>query len=212
MSTIRREQISAALRDLMDPFFHSNGFDRAQNKMPVYRRNVGDALQTVELTVEMRPGDDALALAAIYPWLTVSMPEVDQLLGQMTADDVGLLPGVTHGILRQPIEFTSEKRASGRWYVYGIDNLPVISVLLSQFLNEWTLPFLSDYKFVTDILEADERKDGRVLRDRAQMLRVVAAAYLARGREAASTIMEGYFGSPGLRQRYQRVFEYLREH
>jgi hypothetical protein len=80
---------------------------------------------------------------------------------------------------------------------------------MKSFLQRWTLPFLDTYSAPRGICDAYERDDARVINDLSQKLRVVAAMVLCGRSDDAVGVMEKWFGKPGPRKRYQRVFDYL---
>lgn len=102
-----------------------------------------------------------------------------------------------------------KKKHIGRWFVYQPDSISRIVEDIIIFLERWTIPFLDVYATPNDILATDERNDGRLPRDRAQILRVVAAALACNRRDSALAIMERWFDSPGLRRRYQQVYDFI---
>lgn len=73
------------------------------------------------------------------------------------------------------------------------------------------MPFLDAYATPEDIVAADEREDGRMVADRAQRMRVVAAALVCKRKTYAQAIMEKRLGALGARRRYQQVYDYIEQ-
>ena len=182
------------------------GFVR-RSKYPRYVRKLGTALQRIDIVLQGRPRDDPTAAVAVYPWLEVSISELDrEFISMMGA---ALPPGGTNGALRQPIEFTSSKRAPCRWFVANASGIPLVAAAAGEFIQKWTIPFLDGFCSTADVVETERRRDDRVLRDRMQIWRAVAATSLELGPTAAFELAESHFSAPGLRARYAEAFQYL---
>jgi hypothetical protein len=203
-----KECLCVNLEKGLDAWILQSGFVRRKHTL-IYTRELTEALQRIEITVEVHPADRPDSAAAVYPWLDVSMDAVDKLVIEMVGGDLSLLPGLPGGTLREPIEFTSAKAMHARWFVFQADSVPGVVSEIQSFIQMWTLPFLDSYSTPRGICDAYERGDTRVINDLAQKLRVAAAMVLC-GRSAdAVGVMEKWFAKPGPRKRYQRVFDYL---
>ena len=200
----------ASLDTRLDPYMSENGFSRGKTSL-VYVRNHRGSTQKIDLSVQVHPKDNPDASAAIYPQMEVLMPSVDAVLNAMIGDNLGLLEGVTGGTSKQPIGFTSEKAHTGRWFVYQPDSVAGLVDEMRGFIERWTMPFLDDYATPDDILTTDLRSDGRLPRDRAQMMRVVAAALVCSRKDYAQELMEKWFGALGARRRYEQVYKYIQQ-
>lgn len=73
------------------------------------------------------------------------------------------------------------------------------------------MPFLDGYTTLDDIIATDQRDDARLVRDGAQMMRVVAAALASGRKDYAQTTMEKRLGTAGARRLYQQVYDYIRQ-
>jgi len=177
----------------------------------VYSRNFRSSTQRVELAIQIHPKDNPNASAAIYPQMEVLMPSVDRVLDAMIGDDLGLLEGVTGGRSKQPIGFTSRKAETGRWFIYQPNSVHTVVDEIGAFLQRWTMPFLNVYATPEDVLLADQGGDERLLRDRAQLMRVVAASLVCNREDYAQELMAKSLGSVGARRRYERVFDYVQK-
>jgi hypothetical protein len=138
--------------------------------------------------------------------LEVSIDTVDKLALEMVGGDVSLLSGLPGSTLREPIEFTSAKAMHARWFIFQPDSVPGVVVEVRSFLQQWTLPFLDLYSTPAGICDAYDRGDARVV---TSNVRVVAAMVLCGRTADAIGVMERWFGKPGPRKRYKRVFDYL---
>lgn len=209
------QSVRSCLASELDTRLKELGFGRRANSL-IYQRRFSGASQRIEVSVELRPRDNLEAAAAIYPWLEVCIPIVDELVSVMTDGDESLTPGLrgkssgaSVTTLREPIEFTSAKAASARWFLYQPDSVRGTVIEAGEFLEHWTLPFLNAYATPKDMCEAYDRDDERVINTHATKLRVVAAMVLCGRTADATDVMNRWFGYPGPRARYRRVFEYL---
>jgi hypothetical protein len=200
----------AGLEAILDPYMSGRGFARGKASL-VYKREIHGSTQIIDIALQIHPKDRPDSAAAVYPQMEVLVPAVDQVLDEMVAGNLGLLEGVTGGTSRQPVAFTSERQHSGRWFIFQPDSVPGVVESIKNFIERWTIPFLDVYFRPQDILTADESGDGRLARDRAQTMRVVAAALACKRRGDALARMEKSFGAPGLRRRYQQVFDYIQQ-
>jgi hypothetical protein len=203
-----RACLLANLESRLDKYMLERNIARVRNRL-IYERRLEGATQKIDLQLSFHPKEMPNAAAVLYPWFEVLVPEVDVIVDEMIDGNLGLLEGVTGARSRQPIEITSQKTADARWYIYQPDSVPSIVDDLRQFLERWTIPLLDAYATPEGIILADDRNDSRILRDRAQMMRVVAAILVHKGAKAAQARMERSFGTIGLRRRYQGVFDYL---
>lgn len=198
----------ANLEALLDPYMAEQGFTRRPKSL-VYKRQYQGSTQSIDVTVQIHPKDNPNAAAAIYPRMEVHVPAADRVLEDMVDGNLGLLEGVTKGLSNQPIDFTSQKAEKGRWYVYQPDSVPEIVKTIRAFIERWTMPFLDVYATPRDIIAAEERKDGRMVTDRAHLMRIVAAALACNRHDFARTLMEKRLGALGLRRRYQQIYDYI---
>lgn len=206
-----KKKLISRMEIQLDPSLGEVGFKRRKGSL-TYKRKHSRSTQVIDLLMEIHPRDNPNAAAAIYPRMKIIMPEVDVVLEEMTQKDSLILEGVTGGVSRQPIGFTSQKEHVGRWYLYQEDSISEAVEEIRKFVDRWTLPFLDVYATPEDVISADQRNDGRLVRDRAQMMRVVAASLVCHRRDYADEVMEKYLGAPGARRRYQRVFEYIQQY
>ncbi len=197
------------LEAILDPYMVTQGFTRSKPSL-IYKRQFKGAVQIIDIALQIHPKDRPDSSAAIYPQMEVLVPTVDQVLDDIVGDNLGLLEGVTGGRTKQPIGFTSAKQHDGRWFVFQPDSVLPVVADIRAFIERWTLPFLEGYANAEDIIAANERDDARIARDRAQLMRVVAAAVVLDRSSDAQDLMEKWFGAPGLRRRYKQVFDYIK--
>jgi len=193
--------LSAAMERGLDDYMSSHGFTRRKGGL-AYKRDLNGAEQSIDLQLEVFPKDNLNAAAAVYPVMEVQIPTVDECLKEMISGNNALLT-------KQPIGFTSQKEDPGRWYIYQADSVPGVVDDVQAFIDKWTMPFLEEYSTAEDVVAAHERKDGRMVVDRAHLMRVVAAALVLDRQDSARGIMEEWFGAPSLRKRYQDVSTYV---
>jgi len=198
----------ASLETTLDPYMAEHGFTRRARSL-VYKREYQGSTQSIDVEVQIHPKDNPNAAAAVYPRMEVHVPVVDRVLEDMIGDNLGLMEGITNGLSRQPIDFTSQKAELGRWFVYQPDSVSEIVHCIRAFMERWTMPFLDVYATPEDIVAADEREDGRMVADRAHRMRVVAAALVCNRKTYAQALMEKRLGALGARRRYQQVFDYI---
>jgi hypothetical protein len=200
----------AGLADRLDPYMLERGFSRGKTSL-VYKRTIGSSTQKIDVTMQIHPKDNPNAAAAVYPQMEVLIPSVDAIMEEMVGDNLGLLEGVTGGTSKQPIGFTSEKSHNGRWFIYQPDSVPGLVDDIRAFLERWTMPLLDTYTTPEDVIAADQRDDARLANDRAQRIRVVAAALACKRRDYAQATMEKWLGAPGTRRRYEQVYDYIQQ-
>lgn len=188
--------VTKNLEEHLDPYMGAKGFTRGSNSL-FYKRKIGDAAQKLDLRLEIHPKDQPNASAALYPFMQIDIATVDDLLQDMIEDDVRLLEGVTAGVTRQPIGFTSAKADPGRWYIYQRSSVEEIVREVREFIERWTMPVLDNYASPEQVVAADENDDERFARDRAQMMRVVAAALVIGRKDYASDVLEQRLGARG---------------
>jgi hypothetical protein len=198
------------LVDRLDPYMLEQGFSRARSSL-IYRRAIRGSTQKIDMALQIHPKDNPNAAAAAYPQMEVLVPAVDTILEDMIGENLGLLEGITCGTSKQPIGFTSEKAHNGRWFIYQPASVPGLVDDIKTFLECWTTPFLDSYATPEDIIATDQRDDGRLARDRAQMMRVVAAALVSKRKDYAQATMEKWLGTPGTRRRYEQVYDYIQQ-
>lgn len=203
-----KERLRADLERGLDAWLLESAFARRKNAL-IYTRELAESIQKIEVAVEIHPKDRPDSAAAVYPWLEVSITAVDKLVLEMVGGDMSLLPGLPGGTLREPVEFTSAKAAHARWFIFKPDSVSGAVSEMKSFLQQWTLPFLDFYSTPAGICEAYDRGDARVINDLAQKLRVAAAMLLCGRAADAVGVMDRWFGKPGPRKQYQRVFDYL---
>jgi hypothetical protein len=203
-----KECLCVNLDSELDTWLSQFGFARRENTL-LYSRTLPEAIQYIEIALEIHPKDRPDAAAIVFPFLEVRMDHVNRLLTKMTDGDTALI-GAPNITLRQPIAFTSGDSGLGaRWPIFQPDSVSEVVREMKSFLQRWTLPFLDTYSAPRGICDAYERDDARVINDLSQKLRVVAAMVLCGRSDDAVGVMEKWFGKPGPRKRYQRVFDYL---
>jgi hypothetical protein len=205
-----KASLLANLEDRLDPYMRQNGFLRHTTSL-IYARHIHGSTQKIDMLIEIHPKDNPNAAAAIYPTMQVLVPVVDELRRAMIGDDFGLLEGITGAISRQPIGFTSQKADPGRWYVYQPDFMPGLVDEIEIFIERWAMPFLDVYATPEELLTAHLKNDGRIVADRAQLMRVVAAALVCKQKDYARELMEQKLGTLGARKRYERVYKFVEQ-
>ncbi len=214
LSMSMKVEMKACMLDLLairlDPYMLEHGFSRSKSSL-VYKRFLRGSTQKVDLSLQIHPKDNPGAAAAVYPQMEILIPAADTILEEMVGDNLGLLEGITGGTSKQPIAFTSEKVHDGRWFIYQPDSVPEVVDGIRVFIERWTMPFLDVYSTVEDVLAVDQREDGRLARDRAQIMRVVASALACKRKDYAQATMEKWLESPGARRRYEQVYDYIQK-
>ncbi|WP_267433017.1 hypothetical protein [Sphingomonas sp. GM_Shp_1] len=168
-------------------------------------------MQKVDLLLQIHLQDNPNATAAVYPWMEVLIPSVDAILAEMIGENLGLLEGVTGGASKHPIAFTAKRAHNSRWFIYQPDSVPDAINDIKNLIDRWTMPLLKECFSAEVFVAADQREDGRLARDRAQGMRVAAAALVSQRKDYAQAMMERWLGSPGTRRRYQQVYEYIQQ-
>ncbi|MEQ9407594.1 MAG: hypothetical protein RIK87_07690 [Fuerstiella sp.] len=202
-----KEAMIASLAELSDSTFESAGFKRRANSLR-YDRKLESCTQSVEVCLEHTPRDNPNAAAAVYPWLTVSIPEVDAIAREMTGRDESLLSSAA-STLHQPIELVSPKGKGARWYIYQPDSVVTAVNEFRDFSKEWVFPFLDEYSTAGGVVALHRASDERVLHDQDQFLRVVAAMIHSGAIDSANETLESKFGRPAMRRRFAPVFEFV---
>lgn len=200
----------AEMTDRLDVFMSAQGFNRTKASF-VYKRMLRGSTQKIDIAVQIHPKDNPTAAAAIYPFMEILVPPVDVILNKMIGKNFGLLEGITGGTSKQPIDFTSERAHIGRWFIYQPDSVPRVVDDIRAFIENSTMPLLDNYATPEEILAADKQNDPRLARDRAQIMRVVAAALALEHRDYAQEIMETRLGTAGLRRRYRQIYDYIQQ-
>jgi hypothetical protein len=193
---------------LLDTYMAEHGFVRRQSSL-IYKRQIGEATQTIDLALQIHPKDNPDAAAAVYPIMEVLIPDVDHIKDDIVNNNLGLLQGVTNALSNQPIGFTSQKVDPGRWFIYQSDSVSDVIIKVRDFIDRWTIPFLDIYFCAKDIVDADEKADGRMVSDRAHIIRIVAASLICNRKDYAKSTMERWLGSPELRRIYKPVYDYI---
>jgi hypothetical protein len=156
------------------------------------------------------PKDNPNAAAAMYPWLTVKVPDVDAVVSEMNGGDDSLLSSIVP-TLHQPIEIVAPKGTGARWYLYQPDSVVEVVREFVAFSTKWLLPFLEDYSSASGIVALHRVRDERVLYDQGQLLRGVAAMVRCGEYEAANETLVARFGRPAMRRRFSPVFEFVKK-
>jgi hypothetical protein len=206
-------EIRSLLRDCLasrvDAWISEYGFNRGKSST-YYTRMVEESTQEIDVPIELHPKDNPRAVAAVYPWIQINIPEIERALREIMGGDESIIPGFSRATLRQPVEFTSLTRTDGRWFVYQSDSIPPIVESIQKYLETWAIPFLNEYCSAESICLFEERGDRRILRDRAYVLRVCVAMWQCGRTQDALALLENTFGAPGLRRKYQKIFEYMK--
>jgi hypothetical protein len=192
----------------LDAYMSNHGFRRGKTSL-IYKRGIAGSTQIIDLALDVRPKEDPVAVAALYPMMEVLVPSVDTVLEAMVGGAPGVLRGYSDARSKQPIGFTSEKADPGRWRLRQLDDLPAVIEEVRAFLDRWTMPLLDVYATPEDMVAAQERNDGRLTHARPQLIRVVAAALVCGRRDYAKALLETHLGAPGARRMYKQVFDYV---
>jgi hypothetical protein len=211
MSNQRREikeAVLVALAQCADEAFFSAGFHRNSDSLD-FHRTLPECMQAVEVCIEHTPKDNTAAAAAIYPWLTISIPTIDRIAHEMTGGNEALLmPGSK--TLRQPIELTSPKGIGARWFVYQSDSVADAIQQFALYATQWLFCFLDEYSSPSGVIATYRSGDPRVLHDQAQILRVIAALITCGDESGANELLQQNFGRPAMRRRFAQVFDFLK--
>ena len=194
------------LRELVDEPMDVAGFIRRKKSL-TYCRITQGTIQKIDFFIQHHPTEEPNAAAVIYPQYTVVMDTINKTVQTMTGGD-SQLGGNFSITLHGPIQWTAPRGLEARWYIYQSDSVPSAVSSIRDFVIKWVLPFLDRFKLPVDLCNALLEGDNPDIHG-MEILRVVAAKSLSGQHTEAVTIMEQWFGKPGLRKRYQRVFDYL---
>ena len=141
--------------------------------------------------------------------LRLVMPELSKLAMTIVKGDEMLLAGAPDIIVNQPIEFAAPKGAHTRWFATGAEQFNETCQSIIAFLRLWVFPFLLELSTPEDLVKAYEKSDIRLMKQKHWHI-FVLAAYQALGRlDEARCVVLKQFGSPGLRKRYSKLFEFF---
>lgn len=202
-----KEAVIAALVQHADRTFEAVGFQRRPNSLR-YDRTLPECTQSVTVCIEHTPKDNPNAAAAVYPWLTVTIPKVDAVAVDMTGGGAAIL-SPTSATLHQPIELTSPKGTSARWYLYQPDSVVAAIRDFEAYATRWLFRFLDEYSSTEGVIAMSRNGDERVLHDQDQFLRVIAALISCGKHDAANEMLLAQFGRPAMRRRFAPVFEFV---
>ncbi|MDP1660686.1 MAG: hypothetical protein Q8L55_02120 [Phycisphaerales bacterium] len=208
-----KEEIQSCLRKSLasdlDSELAPRGFVR-HSSLLLYVRKTASSIQKIDVAIEVHPKDRPSSAAALYPWLEVRIAPLDRLAAELARSKLINMPLSPICTLREPIEFTAAKKMNARWFIFQPDSVSAAVHEMRSFLLQWTLPFLDVYTTAADVCSAYDRKDERVINDTTQMLVVIAAMVACKRVDDAKSLAEQKFGKPGLRPRYQHLFDYLK--
>lgn len=212
MASTKRKQMRSALIagciDTLDVLLAEEGFKRRSNSLK-FSKKLDASIQNLELRFELSPLENRNAIASVYPHMEVLIPQVDAIFDKMIEDRLWAMEGVTGGRLRQPIEITSPSRRGGKWFVFNLQEVSAVSTEIAQFLSSWTLPFLSEYERINDVLTIHNNDDQRVIRDRANLLRVACAALALNDKALAKGYLDDGLGLQGAIRMYSPVYQFI---
>jgi hypothetical protein len=202
-----KNAVCECLNELADGSFKNAGFVRRPDSLR-YERKLADCVQWIDVTLEHGPKDNGNAAAAIYPWLSVSIDDVDKITARMTNGDESLVSS-SASTLRQPIELLSPKGVGARWFIYQADSIrPAVDEFV-EYAKKWLFSFLDSYSSPNGVVSAFESHDSRVINVQEQFLRVVASLILLGRQSAAKTLLDSKFGRPAMRRKFASVFSYV---
>jgi hypothetical protein len=195
------------LEELGDEAFGRNGFVRRKNSLK-YTRKAEECLQSIDVNLEHHPADRPDSAAAVYPFFTVCIEDVNELVCEMVGGQ-SPLSGDSGVTLSGPVEWTAPKGIGARWYLFQPDSVPEVVRSMTQFLESWTFSYLDSHCTVASLADASTEGDNRVAKTQQEVLCVIAAKIICGRRDEARAVLEQWFGKPGPRKRYQSVFEYV---
>ena len=194
--------------ELTEPFMASRGFVNTRHSSE-FVRVVKKTTQSVDLNFTLNPPDETDSLICVYPMMTVVHSDVQSIVEDIVAGDMRILSGVTRAQTFQPIEINAMKKESARWFIKNEAESKNRNYLLRDFFDKWTLPFLDNYTTREDFIKAHLSKDSRVLRDRAEIVKIISTLVSLERYVDAKNLIESEFSSIGLRKQYSQVFEYI---
>jgi hypothetical protein len=173
-----RKAVTEQLVGIVDPVLSPFGFKRSRAGRK-YSRARGESIQNVEVFSNAPRHRDDPRIAHLSGDVVVVVPEVNQVAQSLAAGDRWLLPApdITLGV---PIGFTGPKHSYQEWEVASLDAIPVALASLSQFLVEYTIPFLDKYATARDIARGYDETDRRLSTGGGSVIRI-AAAYICAG-------------------------------
>jgi len=187
--------ICDVLSDELDPYLVSFNFLRNKNAL-VYKRKINNAKQNIDIHLEWSPRDQPGARVCIYPSIRIFIPEVNSKAFEMCADNDNLLTNAPEITLGQPLAFTSQKKHTGRWFIYGPDSVQEVIFDLKYFLDCWGLSFLDEYCTAQSMVNGYKTNDARIIKTRRQLIYISAAMLVDNKPKDALDLFEKHFGNP----------------
>ena len=202
-----REWILGASETQLDGLLEEYSFTRRKRALK-YSRIYHKAHQGIELQFDLSPRYGQGADAHLIPWITVKIPEVNEVALEMVGNDA-LLANAPDLTLSQPLEFAAPPEHRTLLMFSGQEGARAVIHEVSDVLGRWGLQFLDNYDSARAIVTAFENDDPRVLKQRHWYV-YVAASYLIEGepRKALKTLEEK-LGGVSSRVRYRQAFAYV---
>ena len=195
--------ICGMLEKYIDDIMLNHGFKRRKNSI-VYSRKVGVSKQKIEMLSSIHPLSNPSALAQIYPWYSVYIPELHEIANEMSGDLTWIKE--REFTTRYPIQIRTD---SERWLLWEERQADELAVKIGDFFKAYTIPLLDELKCGDDYIKMYEEQDKRIVMDDAFYI-FVASAYVQKSDyESGLKVIEKRFGKPGSRKIYASLFQYF---
>ena len=182
------------------------GFKRRIHSLR-FSRSGSDVIHGVTFIADFFPRYQIGAEAHIHPMMSVEMPAVSRRALELVGGDRMLLANAPEVIINQPVEFAAPKDKRVRWFAAGRGEFDERVRAIVAFLRSWTIPLLDELTTPESLVDAYERQEERLIRQRHWYLFVAAAFELTGSPGQARQVLEDQLGTPGLRKRYAAAFQ-----
>jgi hypothetical protein len=135
------------------------------------------------------------------------------MVQRMTGGDPNLIGlGDPSLVLRHQLQNLAPKEQHHRatkWFLRTQEDVPSIVAQIADFAEAWVLPFMHEYVDTASLAGGYDGGDERLRLGHRFYLYVTAANIILGKVERGRAILEEWFGRPGPRRQYAKVFAYV---
>ncbi|MDP9836122.1 hypothetical protein J2T09_000864 [Neorhizobium huautlense] len=201
-----KEDLLLSLASKADSGFLAKGFNRASRSLD-YKRKLSESSHSLSLSVSFNPRYDNGKEVAFHPWIRVTMPAVGKVLAGLIDKQTHLIAGSADMVLVQPVHFGAPKPEYRRWSATGVSEMENALSDIASFFEQWGEPLLGQLQNAANLLEMYEAKNTHFMITHDTYLRAAAAAIAVGKPDKAMQILDENLGKPGLRKKYQTIFD-----
>lgn len=197
-----RDDVLTALSEGVDGHFSEHSFLRNRKSFD-YKRRREMSVQRIAMECDIFPKFSPGAEVFLYPYIRIEMPQVGEIISNLTDRNQNLTGGYPELILNQPLEILIGRKAN--WYATGLNKIEESIYNFRRDCLPTAIDLLDKFTKPEHIISLDKNSDTGLIKQDRWYIALIAACVAVGDLIRAQIILKEHLGTEGKRKRYECI-------